>query len=36
MRKKQRAVSLSRRRLLALSGAALAFPALSRLAQARS
>jgi tripartite-type tricarboxylate transporter receptor subunit TctC len=36
MRKKQRAVPLSRRRLLALSGAALAFPAVLRFAHARS
>ena len=36
MRKEQPATFLSRRRLLALSGAALAFPAVSRLAQGRS
>jgi tripartite-type tricarboxylate transporter receptor subunit TctC len=36
MRKRQRSTTLSRRRLLGLSGAVLALPALSRLAQARS
>jgi len=36
MRKEQRTIRLSRRRLIGLSGAALALPALSRLAQARS